>query len=75
MTQPVALYYMKNIRKEFRNELGNLITIQSEGKGIAGQKGVLFAIEGTDSSTTVHITQKEAEILLEQLSLILDSFQ
>lgn len=62
---------MNSTRKEFQNELGNLITIQTEGKEIAGQEGVLFAIEGIDSSTTVHITKKEAEVLLEQLSLVL----
>ena len=57
--------------KTFSNELGNQITIDVSEKEISGVGGVSLSLVGPTSDTEIHITRLEAEVLLEQLSILL----
>lgn len=70
--QPETLS-MKETKKHFYNELGNAIEIRVEDKEIDSVRGVLLTIIGPTSDTEVHITRQEAEVLFEQLGLVLSS--
>lgn len=58
--------------RNFKNELGNNITIEVSEQVLNGVEGVLVAIEGPTSRTDVHITRQEARVLLEQIQFLFD---
>ena len=58
--------------RNFKNELGNQISIQVIEQVINGVDGVLVSIKGPSSQTEMHITRLEAKILLEQLQAVFD---
>jgi hypothetical protein len=62
---------MEIFEKQFTNELGNSIHVQVKSKEIEGVPGVVIAISGPHSSTENHVTQLEAEVICEQLKLLL----
>jgi hypothetical protein len=57
--------------RNFVNELGNPITVTVSEKEIDGIPGVLMSIAGPSSNTENHVTRLEANVIREQLSLLL----
>ncbi len=58
-------------KKQFTNELGNSIQVEVSEKDIDGVPGVLIIMEGPTSTAENHITRKEAEVLHEELGILL----
>ncbi len=58
---------MNDSVRTFENELGNAITVRVARQAISGVEGVALAIEGPTSMTELHITRREASVILEEL--------
>lgn len=61
--------------KKFVNELGNEIIVRVTDKETCGLPGVLLFIAGPKSDIENHITLMEAEVICEQLSLVIEQIK